>query len=457
MNSDTIKRINEREIALNILLKVLEEGQFSHLVLREVLASYQDLEKRQRAFINNLVQGSIQHKLELDYIINQFSKIPTSKMKPLIRNLMRLSVYQMKYMDQVPDSAICNEAVKLASKRGYSSLRGFVNGVLRSILRGLHDIEYPSDPIEAFEVLYSIPKWMLELWSESYELEIVRKICEAVNQSTTFTIRTNTELVSPEVLFESLRSQGFQVSPHPYLPYACYLSGVDYLDAIADFRRGEFYVQDISSMLVTEIADVKPGYSCVDVCAAPGGKSLHLASKLKGTGTVLARDLTEFKVRLINENRIKSGLTNIKTQVWDARVYDESLHQQMDLVLADLPCSGLGIIGKKPDLRYNASKEGIESLVKLQREILTVVKDYVKPGGVLLYSTCTIHPSENEEQVRWFLQSFPEFSLDDITSYLPPQLQEDVRDFGMLQLLPGVHETDGFFLCRLKRSNTDHT
>jgi len=443
--------MNEREIALNILLKVLEQGTFSHIAIREVLSSYPRLEKRQRAFITNLCQGVLEHKIELDYIIDSISKIKVNKMKPVIRNILRLSVYQMKYMDSVPDSAICNEAVKLANKRGFSSLRGFVNGVLRNVLRNIETIPYPVDSIQALVVQYSIPQWIIELWHKSYSIEVIKQICEGIQASKTITIRTNTEHITPTDLQASLQKQGYDVNIHPYLSYAFYLSGIDQIEHIPEFQSGDFYIQDVSSMLVSEVASPKEHMTCVDVCAAPGGKSLHIASMMHGTGKVYARDLTESKIRLIDENISRSTASNIGSQQWDARELDHTMIGHADLVIADLPCSGLGIIGKKADLRYNSSPDGIQSLVALQREILSVVHSYVKTGGSLIYSTCTINPSENIEQVQWFLEKFPEYKLVDLRPHLPEVLWKDVVDEGMLQLLPGVHQCDGFFIAKMDK------
>ena len=215
------------------------------------------------------------------------------------------------------------------------------------------------------------------------------------------------------------------------------------------FAEGLFLVQDVSSMLIGEAASLKTGDTVIDVCAAPGGKSLHCAEKLLGSGRVIARDLTEKKVALIRENMERMQLSNIAAAVWDARKEKEEDKETADVLLADLPCSGLGIMGKKRDIKYHASAEGIAELICLQREILSTVWQYVKPGGTLIYSTCTVNPGENEENVRWFTENFP-FTLESLAPFLPEALRAEEKD-GMLQLLPGIHATDGFFLARLKR------
>ena len=477
------KAVNEREIVLAILMEVTENGQYSHIVLRDVLSKYQYLEKRERAFITRVTEGTLEHMIEIDYILNRFSKVKVKKMKPVIRNILRSSVYQIRYMDRIPDRAVCSESVKLAVRRGFSGLKGYVNGVLRSIIREMDDISYPEEPLEYLSVRYSCPRWIIDLWAQTYSYDVIETVLKDFQEEKPVTIRCCMNRIEPEKLKERLEQEGVTVEQPPYLPYAFWISGYDYLEGLESFREGLFTVQDISSMMVGEIADPKAGDYVIDVCAAPGGKALHAAEKLlmaekalkaepqpeventlveeKETGAekqrgqhaghVEARDLTESKVALIRENIERTGLTNITAVCRDASVPDEVSAGQADVVIADLPCSGLGVFGKKPDLKYKASPEGIESLVKLQRQILSCARAYVKPGGALVYSTCTISPEENEGNVRWFLENCPEFSVDDIREKLAPQLQDSVGADGSIQFLPGVHKSDGFFIARFVR------
>lgn len=448
------KPVSERELVLGILMEVTEHDGYSHVVLRDVLGKYQYLDKKERAFITRVTEGTLEHMLELDYIIDQFSKVKVKKMKPVIRNLLRSAVYQLKYMDTVPDSAVCNEAVKLAVKKGFGSLRGFVNGVLRNIARGLDQITYPAETTERLSVQYSMPRWILELWMEHYDIGIIETMLKEFQKERPLTIRCNLNRMTPEELQECLRREGVQADPHPYLPYAFYISEYDYLGDLTCFRNGAFSVQDVSSMLVSEVADPRPGDMVIDVCAAPGGKSLHIAEKLQGKGYVEARDLTEYKVGLIRENIARTGLENVRAVCQDAACRDEASVQKADIVIADLPCSGLGVLGKKTDLKYKASKEGMEALVSLQRKILSVIQEYVKPGGKLIYSTCTVNPAENMENVHWFLEQYPQYTLADISGLVCDELKKSVEENGCLQLLPGIHESDGFFLsCMIRRDN----
>lgn len=445
------KAINEREIVLEVLLEITEQGMYSHIVLRDVLNKYQYLEKKERSFITRVTEGTLEHMMEIDYILDQFSKVKVKKMKPVIRNIMRSAVYQMKYMDSVPVSAACNEAVKLAVRKGFGSLRGFVNGVLRNVARNLDQIAYPTEPRQRLSIQYSMPEWILNLWLKAYDSDIVEQMLQAFQRETPLTIRCNLRMVTPKQLKEHLEVEGVTVKVHPYLEYAFHISGFDYLGDLESFQNGEFSVQDISSMLVSELAGPKEGDYVIDVCAAPGGKSLHMAEKLNGSGHVEARDLTEYKVGLIQENIERTGLSNVEAVQQDALIFDETSVGKADIVLADLPCSGLGVLAKKTDLKYKATKEGADSLAKLQREILKNVQAYVKDEGKLVYSTCTINPAENMDNVHWFLNQYPEFELIDIHGLLCEELQKDVKENGCIQLLPGVHQSDGFFLACMKK------
>lgn len=434
--------VNTRELILGILMEVTGEKNYSHLVLRAVLEKYQYLDKKERAFITRVSEGTIQRMIELDYIINQFSKVKVNKMKPVIRNILRMSVYQLKYMDAVPASAACNEAVKLAKKKGFGSLSGFVNGVLRNINRNLEQITYPDiekEPVKALSVRYSIPEWLVTQWLDAYGKEQSEQMMKAFLCEAPITIRTNLKQTTPEQLKEQLQSEGVTVEAldeekYPELSYAFTISDFDYLNGLSSFREGLFYVQDISSMLVAEWAEPKEGDVCVDVCGAPGGKSIHLAEKLNGTGNVEARDISDYKVDLIHENIARCQLSNITAKRWDATILDEDMVGKADIVIADLPCSGLGVLRKKTDIKYRMTLEAEQELVKLQQEILDVVASYVKPGGTLVYSTCTIHRAENEENVAWFLAKHPEYHVEK-----------------MKQIFPEETLGDGFFLAKLIR------
>ena len=428
--------VDMRELAMEVLLSVTRDGEYSHIVLRNVLEKYQFLTKQERAFLTRITEGTLERMIEIDYIINQFSKVKVNKMKPVIRTILRSAVYQMKYMDSVPDSAVCNEAVKLAGKKGFRNLKGFVNGVLRNIARNLDNLSMPDrkDTIEWLSVTYSMPEWIVKQWLSSYEEDTVEKMLQDFLKEKPTSVRCNLNRISPEELIQKLEREGVRAERQTLLPYALWISGYDYLEALPSFRQGDFQVQDVSSMLVAEWAGPQEGDYIIDVCAAPGGKALHLADKLAGKGHVEARDLTPYKVDLIRDNIARIGIDNIEAVCQDATVYDEASEKKADILIADLPCSGLGVLGKKTDLKYKMNPDTQEELVHLQRKILSVVHRYVKSGGKLLYSTCTIHRAENQENAAWFAEQYPEFEL--------------VRE---RQFLPGVDDSDGFYIAEFVR------
>ncbi len=445
--------INLREIALGVMMEITEEEAYSHVVLRETLDKYQYLDKRDRAFISRVVEGTLEHMIQLDYIIEQFSNVPVYNMKPLIRNLLRMSVYQLKYMDSVPDSAVCNEAVKIAQKRGFYNLKGFVNGVLRNTARRLSQVRYPDpeqEPLHYLSVKYSFPIWLLNKWVSQFGYDTTEKICRDSHMTKGTTVRCNLSRVSKEEVIEDLRSQGITVREHPYLDYALDISNYNYIGSVSAFRKGWIQVQDISSMLVTEIAAPNWGDYCIDACAAPGGKSMHLSDKLMGSGYVEARDISERKVKQMQDDIERTGAINICAKQMDATVLDPDSRGRADIVLADVPCSGLGVIRKKQDIKYRMSEKQQQDLIRQQRRILMNVQEYVRPGGTLIYSTCTIGADENQYNIKWFLENYP-FRLENIDPYICDELKGKTTAGGYIQLLPGVHMSDGFFIARLRR------
>lgn len=447
-----MNKVNLRELILEILLEISKEERHSHLVIRGTLEKYQYLEKQERAFITRVCEGTLEYRLRLDYILNQYSTVPTEKMKPVIRELLRSGVYQMLYMDSVPDSAVCNEAVKLARKKGFYNLTGFVNGVLRKVAREYGSIRFPqkSQPLEYLSVMYSMPTWLVERFLKDYGFEKSEKIFEAFLEESPTTIRIREHLVDKQAVLESLERQKVLVEKAPYIENAYYLKNYDYLPALEAFRMGNIQVQDVSSMLVAEIADPREGDYVMDLCAAPGGKSLCIADKLKGTGRVDARDISRTKTDLIRENAVRQNFLNVVVTEKDATELDSEALEKADILLADVPCSGLGVIGRKTDIKYNISQAGIQELAALQRKILEQASTYVKPGGTLIYSTCTVTPEENIENVRWFTEHYP-YELESLDPYLCEELRGETTKEGYLQLLPGIHHCDGFFIARLKR------
>ncbi len=436
MTNNKNDNINTRNLVVDILLAVTRDGEFSHIAIRNVLDKYRYLPKQDRAFITRLSQGTIERMIELDAIINQFSKTKVKKMKPVIAAILRSGVYQLKYMDSVPDSAACNEAVKLTVKRGFSELKGFVNGVMRNIARNLDQVKWPDakkEPVKYLSVRYSVPEWMVQRFMDQYGTEACEKILEAFLQPHPTSVQVDTDRISMDEITESLKQQGITVKKNEQVERALFLSGYEALDEIEEFENGLLYVQDTASMLAVELAAPKEGDQVIDVCAAPGGKSVYAARMIGAEGHVEARDLTEYKVEMIEENIERCQLSNMQAKVWDARKFDPSAEEKADVVIADLPCSGLGVIGTKTDIKYNASEKKIAELAALQQEILGVVCRYVKSGGTLLYSTCTMTKEENEDNVHKFLAEHADFELVQMRQCFP------------------YEGCDGFFMAKMYR------
>ncbi|HBN55329.1 MAG TPA: 16S rRNA (cytosine(967)-C(5))-methyltransferase, partial [Lachnospiraceae bacterium] len=309
----TENQVNVRLLALELLLEITSQKEYSHVALRGALEKYQYLSKQERAFLTRLTEGTVERLLELDYLIGRFSKVPVHKMKPVILNILRMSAYQLKYMDRVPDAAVCNEAVKLAGKKGFGNLKGFVNGVLRNLARNVHAI-----PLPDLSVRYSTPAWIVRQWTEEYGEDVAVRMLESQFEERQTAVRVNFLKTTKEELIRRLEEEGVHAREIEGVPCGLFLENYDYLRALPSFREGLYQVQDVSSMKAALLAAPKPGDYCIDVCAAPGGKSLHLSELMKGTGMVEARDLTEYKTGLIQDNIERTGARNIKAVCMDA-------------------------------------------------------------------------------------------------------------------------------------------
>jgi 16S rRNA (cytosine967-C5)-methyltransferase len=446
--------MNSREIILDILLELSKGNEYSNVLIAAVLEKYDYLDSREKAFIKRVSEGCIERRLQLDYVLDQYSKVPVRKMKPLIRELLRMSTYQLLFMEHVPDSAVCNEAVKLAKKRKFQSLQGYVNGVLRNIARGKESIKYPDREKERtayLSVCYSMPLWLVEHFTTAYGEDVCETILGAFLKQQPVSVRLDERMrfEEQETLMDRWKKAGVEITRHPYLPYAVTLQGLDGVRKLEGYEEGRFAVQDVSSMLVVEAAGIKAGDTVIDICAAPGGKALHAAVKAGETGRVIACDVTEYKTEKIEENRARLHLENVSVYVRDARWPEPSFAEKADVLIADVPCSGLGVIGKKQDIKYRVTENSLTEIVQLQKEILQNAVTYVKPGGVLLYSTCTINRAENEDMAAWLCQEFG-FTPESMAQAMPKELKTEAEK-GYLQLLPGVHRTDGFFLAKLRK------
>lgn len=470
-----IPREIARAISLDVLLTLEREKQYSNRLLKAVLDKYDYLDSRDKAFIKRVTEGTLERQQELDYYLDHFSSLPVKKMKPFIRCLLRMSAYQILYMESVPDSAVCNEACKLAAKHSFGSLRGFVNGILRNLSRSKDSLPLPdegAEPLKYLSVKYSMPEWLVQFWMEEYGREITETMLAALLEIHPVSLRFRGGLSRKEAeeLCREIAGRGAVLKESPYLSCVRLLEHADNVSELPGFAGGKWTVQDVSSALAVELAGIKETDFVMDVCAAPGGKSILAAEK---AAKVLSRDVSEEKTDLIRENLSRMGAENIEVQTRDAVCFDEQYEGKADVVLLDVPCSGLGVIGKKRDIKHRVSREGMESLSALQREIARVCSRYLKPGGTLLYSTCTVNPEENEEMVRFLTGELglKPLSLEEsLPGLLLKQKREtealryrEGRDHGLtaeerracIQLLPGYMEADGFFIARFQRAETD--
>lgn len=451
------EQVNTRLLALETLVEIEKKNIFVKDALHKLLFQKQFLSKQDRAFITRLVEGVTEYQVRLDYVINCYSRTKVNKCKPLIRCVLRMGVYQMLYMESVPDEAACDECVKLTKKKGFQNLSGFVNGVLRSVARSKDTIVFPTKEENRnayLSIAYSMPQWIVERMLEWYGSEKTEHILQASLETPGITVRVNTAKTTREELVKKLKNSNIEVTDGYYVPEALHLNKINYVGRTPGFKQGEFFVQDESSMLLYHAAGIendstKP-LKILDLCAAPGGKSTHFAQMLGDKAQIEARDVSGKKLALIEENIERMGLSNIRTVLWDALVLDNTKKEWADVVIADLPCSGFGIISKKNDIKYHIKEQQLMELANLQRTILTNAAEYVKPGGILLYSTCTINPEENRENAEWFLEHFP-FERAGLEMTLPEALRSSVMEGNMLQLLPGEVKCDGFFIAKFRK------
>lgn len=457
--------VNEREIILDILLEV-SKGEYLNLILKNVLDKYAYLNSQSRAFIKYVCTGVTQRRLTLDYIIDSKSKVKVSKMKPLIRELLRMSVYQIKFMNSIPSSAAINEAVKLAKKRKFFNLSGFVNGVLRNVDR---DDSFELEEIEDIGIRYSAPGWIVDSFVGWYGRAVAEKMLAAGLEKSPLTARVCVDKISAKELKNCLETQGITVTMNSAIPNALYLENVNSLMDIEEFRKGFFTIQDVSSQLtglvagnallrkLTNSVDAEKVF-VVDLCSAPGGKAGHVAEILGERGRIQARDVSENKILKIQENLQRLNRKNVDTCVGDATVFDSSLEGKCDLVIADVPCSGLGVLSRKSDLKYRVLENDLQELKVLQRKILDNAVRYLKKGGLLLYSTCTVNPGENIEQFRYLKETHGLLAVD-IKADIPEIFwgndeKNSANGFieeGCVQLLQGLNPCDGFFISLLRR------
>nr|WP_232242602.1 16S rRNA (cytosine(967)-C(5))-methyltransferase RsmB [Paenibacillus sp. GSMTC-2017] len=452
--------MSPRELALNILVKVAQTGAYSNIQLNRALQD-SNLSRADAALATELVYGTIGRQLTLDHWLSKFVAKGLGKLDTWVHQLLRVSAYQLLFLDRIPAHAAVNEAVLIAKRRGHTGISGMVNGVLRSIDRNRSELVIAeiqtNDPISTIALRHSYPEWLVKRWVDGYGLEVAEAICASGNEQPHASIRVNTLMGGVDELIAELKESGIEAEKSALAPAGLIVHGGGNLADTDGFRLGRWSLQDESSMLVAEVVSPEAGMKVLDCCAAPGGKSSHLAELMGGKGKVWANDLHAHKRELIVTQTERLKLRNVEAIVGDATTLkDRFAPGSMDAVLLDAPCSGFGVIRRKPEIKWTKTKGDITEITGLQQCLLNDVSGLVRPGGTLVYSTCTMEKEENEEQVAKFLLQHPEFELD---ANWPEEVMNKLRQAGVigpefdgqLQLLPQHFGSDGFYIARMTR------
>lgn len=445
------RRINARETALQALLAIEEGGSYANLALG---AAKQHLSPADRGLANELTQGVTRRRATLDWYLQKLLKDPLSKLTPPIRNILRLGAYQLLFLERVPASAAVDESVKLAHRYGHAGVAKLVNGVLRNLDRQKAELAppaYEDAPVDALVSRYSLPRWLAERWHRDFGAASERLGAWSITPPA-LALRANTLKTTPAALEAALAEAGVAVTPSPVAPEGFRLQETVDVTSLPGYNEGWWYVQDEGAMLVSRCLAPQPGETVIDVGAAPGGKTTHLAQLMENQGEIYAVEARGGRLRLLEENCRRLGVTNVKAVERDA--LDLSELPDADRILLDVPCSGLGVLPRKPDVRWRQTPEAISGLVETQNALLDAAAGRLKPGGVIVYSTCTISPEENQGVIHAFLARHPEFRLGDLRPCLPSHWRAELESPGMIQLLPFKHGVDGFFIAQLVRSHT---
>jgi 16S rRNA (cytosine967-C5)-methyltransferase len=442
--------LNAREVTLEALLHVDENAGYSNLVLNKALKA-SDLSDRDRSLTSALFYGVLERRLTLDEELQQFVSRPQKQVDAAVWEILRMAVYQILYMDRIPNSAAVNEAVNLTKKIGQGKASGFVNGVLRNLLRSQEKGSFPplkGSRLHQMSVQYSCPEQLLQMWEKAYGTAIMQQMLEVSFQRPPIYARVNTLKITRPKLIERLAAENIHADAIPWLADAVSLSNTGSVAASACFQEGLFHIQDLASQLCCNLLDAKPKEQVYDVCAAPGGKSFTIAEQMRNEGNIHAFDQYKGKVRLIEKGAQRLGISCISASMRDAAMGNVPL-SPANRVLCDVPCSGLGIIRRKPEIRYK-SRESIDSLPVLQYRILCKSADLLRCGGTLIYSTCTLNPAENGENASRFLKEHPHFSA--VPLNLPKALHRIIREpENQLTLFPQMNQTDGFFISAFRK------
>lgn len=439
-----------RLVAVKTLCDIDENKAYSNIRLNHYFKKY-NLEQIDRAFASEILYGTLRWKARIDYFIQRFSRVKIEKMSLWVLNCLRIAVYQIFFMDKVPDFAAVNQSVEIVKLKDKKS-SSFVNGVLRNILRRRNEFDRIDikDDIKRLSIEYSHPEWYVKKFSNELGRDFVVDLMKKNNLPPSLSIRVNTLKCTRDELKKVLNEKGIEVYDGK-VEESLVLKGYGPIEKSEEFIKGLFTVQDESSMLVSRVLAPKPGERVMDLCSAPGGKTTHIAQLMKNNGEILAFDIHEHKLELVEQNASRLGIDIIRTYLKDSSIFMKEFENSSDRVLVDAPCSGLGLIRKKPEIRWNVTMKDIINLQKVQYEILKNASRYLKINGTLVYSTCTITHEENEEIIKKFLNEHDNFELVDICFLLPERFKVQTCKNGYIKLFPNMHDVDGFFISKLRR------
>lgn len=439
--------MNAREIAYKVLLDIEKNKNYSNMAINKHFKDV-ELSNQDRGLATEIIYGVIENKYYIDYMIDKLSKVKTNKMEIYVKTLLRMGIYQIMFLNSISDYAAVNETVNLAKKKN-SKVSGFINGILRNVIRQKETIGAikVKDDIDYLAIKYSYDKWMIRNWMIHFGREFTEELLEANSQRPSIYLRTNTLKITRDELIEKLEKQNIKASKVSVVDEAIKVENLKDIENNSIYKEGLFTVQDISSMLVGKVMNPEENSLVLDVCSAPGGKTTHMATLMNNTGQVVSRDIYEHKLKLIKASCKRLNLTNVNVEEYDAMKIDKDSIGKFDYVLADVPCSGLGIIRRKPEIKYK-EKEEFRDLPPIQNKILENASKYVKKGGTLIYSTCTIQDSENIDVINEFLQKNKNFELAPINEV---KVDLDNQEKGYMKIYPNIHEMDGFFISKLIR------
>ncbi|WP_027963141.1 16S rRNA (cytosine(967)-C(5))-methyltransferase RsmB [Halalkalibacillus halophilus] len=438
-----------REITLKILVQVGEQGGFSHIILNQAVIK-NDLKQNDKGLLTELVYGTLQHQYTLDFYLEPF--ITNKKLDRWVRWLLRMSVYQMEYLDRVPDHAVINEAVTISKRKGHKGISGFVNGVLRSMQRkGVPSLDNIDNQLEKLSIATSHPFWLVRMWSEQYGFDLTEEMCHSNIRHKNVSIRVNILKQSRETMQELLLEEGIETKQSNLSDQGLIVTKGNVI--YSSYFPNHFSIQDETSMLVTEMMGLEETDTVLDSCSAPGGKTTHIAEKMNDKGTIHAHDLHAKKIKLVSEKADELGLSSIQASALDARKLHETYDKEtFDRILLDAPCSGLGVLRSKPDIKYNKHKSDLDGLAIVQQDLLQAVLPLMKQHGKIVYSTCTVNKQENEEQIKQLVNEEQVEVDPSFFEELPSVCKEliGISEYG-IQIFPQDFDADGFFITRLQK------